>query len=44
MKLKKLKKKKKKVEKSLFELKDKLYRANIKLAQIERKYWFTTLN
>ena len=44
MKLKKLKKKKKKVEKSLFRLKDKLYRLNVELAQIERKYWFTTVN
>ena len=44
MKLKKLKKKKKKIEKSLLKLKDKLYRANIQVAQIERKYWFTTVN
>jgi len=44
VKLKKLKKKKKKFEKSLFKLKDELYRLNVKLAQIERKYWFTTVN
>jgi len=44
MKLKKLKKKKKKLEKSLLELRNKLYKANVEVAQIERKYWFTTLN
>ena len=44
MKLKKLKKKKKQLEKSLSKLKNKLYKLNVEVAQIERKYWFTTLN
>ena len=44
MKLKKLIKKKKKIVKSLLDLKHKLYKQEIKVAKIERKYWFTTVN